>query len=295
MLEETGPSAGVTPPRVYAQSPAQEAYNPQITDPHFRTLIQVRGLAHTTGGDHTPPLTLEELGELRGISRLMLCRHLHALRTEGYLRIEPSGENAFVIYPLRWKSGTGLPARPARGRGRLTPMEQALLFGDACHRPPEGTQGGESLGESASTAVFKHEEILEHVVVESHDSHPETLKLLHEHDGAFFKNEDEQTELAQELARDLAGAMIAHGMEPDAARKKARRLLAEFGAEVCARQGGVFERRCELARASQGGLRNPIGMLHASIQEDWSLPAEKDEKQEGRWYTEEEYEEFFEH
>ena len=46
----------------------------------------------------------------------------------------------------------------------------------------------------------------------------------------------------------------------------------------------VFERRCALARAGRSGLRNPIGMLHASIQEDWPLPAEKDEKVTGRWY-----------
>ena len=284
MLEEPGPSAGVRPPRVYVPSPVQEAYNPQITDPHFRTLLQVRGLAHTTGGDHTPPLTLEELGALRGISRLMLCRHLQALRTEGYLRIEPSGENAFVIYPLHWKPGSGLPARPERGRGGLTAMERALLFGDAGHRPG-------SPWESASAAVFKHEGILEHVVVESHDSHHESLELLHDHDGAFFKNEGEQAGLAQELAE----AMIAQGVESGAAQRKARRLLAEFGAEVCARQRQVFERRCELARASRGGLRNPMGLLYASVRDDWPLPAEKDEKKTGRWYTEKEYEEFFEH
>jgi hypothetical protein len=288
MLEEPGPSIGVMPPRVYVPSPVQEAYNPQITDPHYRTLVQVRGLAHLTGGDHTPPLTLEELGALRGISRLMLCRHLHALRTAGYLRIEPSGENAFVLYPLHWKPHTGLPPRPARGRGRLTPMEQALLFGAVGHRPG-------SLWESPNAAVFKHEEILDHVVEDSHDSHDETPKLLHhDHDGAFFKNEDEPTELAQELAN----VLIAHRMEPDAAHKQARRLLAEFGAEVCARQVRVFERRCELARAGRRGLRNPIGMLRSSIQEDWPLPAEedeKDEKQSRRWYTDEEFEAFFEH
>ena len=68
-----------------------------------------------------------------------------------------------------------------------------------------------------------------------------------------------------------------------------------FGAEVCARQGRVFARCCELARAGRGGLRNPIGMLHASIEGDWPLPAERDEKKAGRWYTEEEYETFFEH
>jgi hypothetical protein len=277
MLEETGPSGGVTPPRVYIHSPAQEAYHPQITDPHFRTLIQMRGLAYRTGGDHTPPLTLEELMALRGISRLMLCRHLQALRVEGYLRIEPSGANAFVIYLRHWEPGSGLPARPARGRGRLTAMERALLFGDAI--------------QSASAATFKHEEILEDVVVDSHDSHHETVELLHDHDGAFFKNEGEGDGLAQELA----GAMIAQGVEADAAREKAQRLLAEFGAEACARQGRVFERRCELARAGRAGLRNPMGLLHSSIREDWPLPAERDEKKARRWYTEEEFETFFKH
>ena len=89
--------------------------------------------------------------------------------------------------------------------------------------------------------------------------------------------------------------MIAQGVESGAARRKARRLVAEYGAEVCARQGRVFARRCELARASRSGLRNPIGMLYLSIKEDWALPAEKDEKEAGRWYTEEEYEKFFEH
>ncbi len=237
MLKETGPSAGVTPPRVYIPSPVQEAYNPQIIDPHFRTLVQIRGLAHLTGGDRTPPLTLEELVALRGVSRRSMCRHLHALRVEGYLRIEPSGENAFVIYPLHWKPGTGLPARPARGRGMLTAMERAALFGDA--------------GQGASAASVTHDGMCDHVVVESHESYPETLELLHDHDGAFVKNDGERDGLAQELARDLAGAMIAHGMEPGAAREKAWRLLAEFGAEACARQGRVFA--CAALRAGAGG------------------------------------------
>ncbi len=100
MLEETSPRAGVAPPRVYAQSPVQEAYNPQITDPHFRTLLQVRGLAHLTGGDHTPPLTLEELGELRGISRLMLCWHQGALFGDAGHRTE-SLEEAQAQPPSR--------------------------------------------------------------------------------------------------------------------------------------------------------------------------------------------------
>jgi hypothetical protein len=38
-----------------------------------------------------------------------------------------------------------------------------------------------------------------------------------------------------------------------------------------------------------------MGLLHSSIREDWPLPAERDEKQARRWYTEEEFETFFEH
>jgi DNA-binding transcriptional ArsR family regulator len=277
MLEEPVLSAGVTPPRVYVHSPAQEAYHPHISDAYFRTLIQIRGLTYRTGGDHTPPLTLDELTALRGISRRSMCRHLQALRSGGYVRIEPSGENAFVITPRRWEPRTGLPARPARGRGRLSARERAALFGDA------------------SAAAVSHDDILVHVVVESHDSLHESHKQHHEHDARAKKNDGDGDGWAQELADDLAGAMAAHGMKPEAARKKARRLLAEFGAEVCARQERVFERRCELARASRGGLRNPIGMLLASIEGDWSLPTEKDEQGGGRWYTEEEFELFFEH
>ncbi len=172
----------------------------------------------------------------------------------------------------------------------MTPLEREALFGDAGHRSPKRTPSGGSLGESASAASVKLVDKLGHVVVESSDPPPETLEL-HDHDGAFVKNDGERDELAQELAN----AMIAHELEPDAALKKARRLVAEFGAEVCARQVRVFERRCELARARPGGLRNPIGMLHSSIRGDWSLPTEKDEKTTRRWYTDEEYEMFFEH
>jgi hypothetical protein len=105
MLEETGPSAGVSPPRVYIQSPAQEAYNPQIIDPHFRTPIQIRGLAYRTGGDHTPPLTLDELVALRGLSRATILKHLAALRAWGSIQTEPAGEHAFVIHLLPRKPG----------------------------------------------------------------------------------------------------------------------------------------------------------------------------------------------
>jgi hypothetical protein len=255
MAEKAGHRAGATPPRRYVRSPVQEAYNPQISDAHFRTLIQIRGLAYKTGGDRTPPLTLDELVALRGISRRSMCRHLCALRAQGCLRIEPRGERAFVIYPLHWEPDTDRPARPAPGRGGLSPQERAALFGDA--------------GQSASAAAVSHDDILDHVV-DSHDSHHESQEhLLHDHDGAREKNDGNGDGQAQELA--------------------------EYGAEDCARQGRVFERRCELARASRRGLRNPLGLLYASVRDDWPLPAEKDEKKTGRWYTEEEYEEFFEH
>ncbi len=84
-------------------------------------------------------------------------------------------------------------------------------------------------------------------------------------------------------------------MRPDDAQRKAGWLLDKFGVEICARQRQVFERRCELARASRQGLRNPVGLLCASIRGDWSLPVAENERKEERWYTDEEFEMFFEH
>jgi hypothetical protein len=128
------------------------------------------------------------------------------------------------------------------------------------------------------------------VVVKDHDSKKEE-EQLQQHERAPVKNESDFDGTLQ----DLAGVLAEYGMRPGDAQRRARRLLEECGVDVCARQRQVFERRCELARASRRGLSNPVGLLCASIQGDWSLPAAKAERKTARWYTDEEFEAFFEH
>ena len=277
MTHTAGPTARAMLPAHYVWSPAQEVYNPRLSDAHFRTLAQIRGLAYKTKGERTPPLSVEDLAVIRGTGRTAILRHLRALRAQGYIRIEPSGDGRFVIYPLRCGPGAALPALLADGQDRLTAAERAALFGCAGH----------------GCADLENETHHDHVVVvDSHDAHHEhENQQLHHHDAARRKNETG----ADDLVADLAGVLTEHGMRPDDAREKALRLVAEHGADVCARQRQVFERRCELARASRRGLDNPIGLLCASIRGDWPLPAAKKEKQASQWYTDAEFEEFFKH
>ncbi len=90
-------------PRRFIKLSAREVYDSDLSDALFRTLIQIRGLAYRFRGKRTPPLTVEDLMALRGRSRATIFKHLAALRTQGAIRIEPAGENAFVIYPLHRK------------------------------------------------------------------------------------------------------------------------------------------------------------------------------------------------
>lgn len=70
---------------------------------------------------------------------------------------------------------------------------------------------------------------------------------------------------------------------------KAATLIEKHGVECCERQLGYFPRRCELARASEDGLRN------RSVQDDWAAPSPTQKNPPRTWYTDEEYENFIQH
>jgi hypothetical protein len=152
--------------------------------------------------------------------------------------------------------------------------------------PPNGNGTAPNL--KNETPNFKNETRY-HVVVKDHDSNQEESEQQHER--ALCKNEGD----FDALLHDLAGVLAECGMRPGEAQLRARRLLEERGVDVCVRQRQVFERRCELARASRRGLSNPVGLLLASIRGDWSLPAAEAERKTAHWYTDEEFEAFFEH
>jgi len=205
------------------------------------------------------------------------------------------GHHHVACFPPGWEPGTALPVHE---RGDAPPAEHEGLpqpGRNGCGTPGVNSAGdtrqqAESQSLKDETRSLKNETRACHVVVKDHDSKQEE-DLKQQHDGAILENESAFEGVRQELAE----VLVEHGMAPGDAARKARRLLEAYGVEVCARQRQAFERRCELARASQQGLRNPVGLLCASIREDWSLPAAEAERKTARWYTDEEFEMFFEH
>ena len=328
-------------PTRYVKIRTQEVYHLDLSDALFRTLAQIRGLAHPTRGRRTPRLTIGNLATLRGLGRATIFKHLAELRERGIIQTEPVGEHAFVIHLLRWKPGEAAQAEgettppgdrddgtagPAGGHHHVACFPPgwepgtALPVHERGDAPPAeheglpqpgrngcGTPGVNSAGDTRQqaesqslkdetrslkneTQSLKNETRACHVVVKDHDSKQEE-DLKQQHDGAILENESAFEGVRQELAE----VLVEHGMAPGDAARKARRLLEAYGVEVCARQRQAFERRCELARASQQGLRNPVGLLCASIRGDWSLPPVEGEHKTRRWYTDEEFEMFFEH
>ncbi len=93
----------------------------------------------------------------------------------------------------------------------------------------------------------------------------------------------------------IAAIFINDGAEPEVACDKAASLIEKHGEECCERQLGHFPRRCELARASEEGLRNPSGLFIRSVQDDWAAPSPTQKNPPRTWYTDEEYENFIQH
>jgi Skp family chaperone for outer membrane proteins len=233
-------------------------------------------------------------------------------------------------FPLRWGLGAALPVveradagqadykglpRSDRDRHSRPGMQAAGVHAGAAYQPanlyasgppdPPRLKGRRRRIKAASRTLknemqhfadeiqhFKNEMRASHVVVvKDHDSKQEEDLKQQQHECAL---RDKESDFGGELQA-LAEVLVEHGMQADEAQRRARSLLEAYGADVCARQRQVFERRCELARASQRGLDNPVGLLRASIEGDWSLPPAQNERKTARWYTDEEFETFFEH
>jgi hypothetical protein len=100
-----------------------------MPDPLFRTLIQLHGLGWETPKGQpvrTPPATVLELAEVRGVTERQMYRYLKDLKVRGRIKIEHLGHNRFVIYPQGWK----IDDSPSDD-GCLTEEELADLAGDA--------------------------------------------------------------------------------------------------------------------------------------------------------------------
>ena len=78
-------------------------------------------------------------------------------------------------------------------------------------------------------------------------------------------------------------------------RAKAADLIDRFGIKRCERQLSFFPRRCELARASEEGLRNPSGLFIRSVQRNWQPPTQTQKNSPKTWYSKEEFNRLIQH
>lgn len=250
------------PPR-YVMEPAGEVYDRKLSDEQFRTLAQIRGLAYKTRGERTPVLTIEDLVQIRGVDRATIYRHLASLREQGYIKTERVGKYQFVIYPLRWEEEAGA-ALPADGEEMFTDEEAAALF---------GIEGEMSRADATDLEKSRNGAIHHDVVVHDHDSSllSEKESQEHEHQQHDFSRTD-ATDLG--ARRELILVLVHNGVRRVEAETMAEDLIQKGTAAVCKRQIAVFAKRCELARKSERGLENPVGMLRVSILQDWPLPEE---------------------
>lgn len=262
------------PPK-FTNVPAQDLFDTELPDSVFRTLAQIHGLAWQTRGEHTPPTTVLELAALRGLKERQMYNHLRQLKAHRRIRVENLGHGRIVIYPLRRVEdpGAALPATTS-----LTEAELAALSdepGPAANGPPDAASTAKNC---SGTAIERSQ----HVVVDHFDSDATDSQQQHA---------DHTAPTAKNCSAQIAGIFIADGDPPAVAQLKATRLIEQYGLERCLAQLRFFPRRCELARASEKGLLNPSGLFIRSVKENYSPPPQR----RRRWYTQEEYERYFQH
>ena len=93
------------------------------------------------------------------------------------------------------------------------------------------------------------------------------------------------------LTENNAAEVVAHLLhQTGVPKQRAVALVKKFGVARCVRQLKAFPDRVALARRSPGGLRNPVGLLIRSIQQNWSAPSPLNNAGRETWYSEEEFE-----
>jgi len=266
----------------FVNLPSAAILDLELGDVHFRTLVFFHGLAWRTKGERTPPVTIDDLMPMRGLSRSKMFEHISILKAAGYIKTDYIGNGAFVVYLLRQEPGAALPTDE---RADLTDEELAILAGGGASSSP-----GNGIHSPENGTHHDHD-----VVVLNHDSDQEQQQHVMSPENGTQPRIQQAFEAS--LLDGMVGIFTGNGMDHASAEALALKLLGEVvdgrvvdRVDICRRQLAAFERRCELARASKRGLENPIGLLCQSIEKDWPLPAAK--LKEKTWFDG--YEDFFE-
>jgi hypothetical protein len=284
---------GLKLPPEFVNTPAHDVFNMALPDSVYRTLAVLHGLAWQTKGERTPPTTVLELAALRNLKERQMYTHLRTLKELKRIRVDNLGHGRLVIYPLRWEPDAALSSDD---QSTLTEAELALLADESETPPePEARSPGEVTAKNCSTTAKNYstakncsEHVVKHVVdADSDDSESKQQQ----HDSHVTAKNCSKSDLIE----GIAGIFVADGDTSEMAEPKAASLIEKYGDERCQRQWSVFARRCELAQASEEGLRNPSGLFIRSVQQDWPPPPPTNQKSPKTWYTADEFDELIEH
>lgn len=282
---------GLKLPPEFVNTPAHDVFDMELPDSVYRTQTVMHGLAWQTKGERTPSTTVLELAALRNLKERQMYNHLRTLKRLKRIRVDNLGRGRIVIYPLRWEPGAALSTDE---QSTLNEVDLALLADEAETPPePEARSPGEvtakncsSTAKNYSTAKNCSKHVVKHVV-DSDDSESKQQQ----HDSYVTAKNYSKPDLIQ----GIAGIFIEDGDSPEVAEPKAASLIERYGERRCQQQLSCFGRRCELARASEEGLRNPSGLFIRSVRQDWPPPPATNQKSSKTWYTTDEFDELIEH
>ena len=138
------------PPPRYANMPSGDLFDRELSDGLFRTLAQLHALAWQSRGERTPPATMEELAQLRGLRVRQMYTHLSELKKRRRIRVENLTDGRRVIYPLRWELGAALPADESSSFNKESELAELLEEAALPLRWEEGAALSEVAGERRS-------------------------------------------------------------------------------------------------------------------------------------------------
>lgn len=118
-------------PTKYVNTPADLTYDAELSDPHFRTYVRLRGLAW--GSSETPPLTIDEMAAICHRSVRSMWGHLSHLREQTDLNWTSIGSGRMIIKfrsltdkPPEFERETLPPSQETTGNGRVEVALEAL-------------------------------------------------------------------------------------------------------------------------------------------------------------------------
>lgn len=121
-------------PTKYVNIPADLVYDAELSDPHFRTYVRLRGLAW--GSSETPPLTIDELAAICHRSVRSTWGHLSQLREQTDLTWTSVGSGRMIlkfrslssesVEPPEFERETLPPLQEPAGNGRIEVALEAL-------------------------------------------------------------------------------------------------------------------------------------------------------------------------